>query len=131
MAKWYLTPPMPGETAMHCLERTIHDENLILAEQEQAQLKQEGQAGYTSTLSGDLNAQGNRVYGLPVQPATDTDAVSLAFLKSPATLYTEGDRFETKKRIAHLPAQDPGESVTLAQLQQFLGVSGSGFVTLH
>src|SRR6266566_1726677 len=118
MARWFLNPPLPGESLADTLKRLIHDQNLILGEQEQLAFQTQGKGGYKAQFDNDIDMQDHRVTKLSAVPLADTDAVPLAYLKAGRVLYTEGERFDTAKRVAHPPAVNQDESVTLAQLRQ-------------
>lgn len=117
MSRWTLTPPLPGEDPLNALMRLTHDHNLILSDLEQLELQLRGDGGYTSKLSGTLDAQGHSITNLAPSPRADGDALSLKFLKSGRTLYTEDDTFKTDRRIQHPAGVDGTDSVNLAQLQ--------------
>ena len=120
MSRWSLIPPLPGESPTQALERLVTEQNLIYAELEQLDLQLRGDGGYTARLSGTLDAQGNRITGLPQRPQTDTDAISLSFAKSGRFMYTEGDTFQTSRRVEHAQAISREDSVTLGQLEALL-----------
>src|SRR5437773_11508213 len=109
MARWFLTPPLSNESALEALKRLTHDQNLILGEQEQLAHQVQAKGGYKATFNNDLDVQGHRVRNLAPRPLADGDAVPLIYLRSGSTLYTEGERFDTQKRIAHTPAANQDE----------------------
>ena len=122
MPRWSI-PRVTGDdlpTLRDDINRSIEDNNLVLAELEQLEQQLKGQGGYVAELSSNLRMNGHAITGLPAHPANDSAATSLAFLKSGRLLYSESDSFITDKTIVGVAAVSPNGLATLAQIQQLL-----------